>query len=322
MPPAVRVSSVILLLLPCLACAQQPPPAARPEIRAEPVGSAADPLPGHVGLLDLEGAWALTGTTPAFGGISGIRRDGDRLLLLSDRSRLFELAWQPPAAGRPFVAAILQELPLAGASGRPLDAEALAVLPDGRLAVADEGRGRLEFFASGSARATGSRPVPGLAPSDGTLNEGLETLAVLPDGSWLAISEGGAEGGSWHPAVWLRGDAPEPLRYQAAAGFKPTDADVAGDQLFVLERRLSLLGGWQARIVAVPLASLPDRPDSPIVGRELATLSGRLIGENHEGLAASLGEDGAYRLLVIADDNLNALQQTLLLALRWRPSAG
>ena len=47
------------------------------------------------------------------------------------------------------------------------------------------------------------------------------------------------------------------LRYRAKAGFLPTDAEVAGDQLFVLERRLSLLGGWQARIVAVPLAGLP-----------------------------------------------------------------
>jgi hypothetical protein len=320
MSPAVRASAVVLLLLPCLACAQPSPPAARPEIRGELIGSAQDRLPERLGLLDLEGAWALTGTTPAFGGISGIRHDGGRLLLLSDRSRLFVLAW-PPADGRPFTAAILEERALAGADGRPLDAEALAVLPDGRLLVADEGRNRLELFAADGTRATASRPVAGLASGGGTPNEGLEALTVLPDGSWLALREGSAEDGSWHPAVWLRGDAPEPLRYQAAAGFMPTDADVAGDQLFVLERRLSLLGGWQARVVAIPLASLRDRPGGPIVGRELATLSGRLIGENYEGLAASRGEDGAYRLLVIADDNLNALQQTLLLALRWRPPA-
>ena len=82
-----------------------------------------------------------------------------------------------------------------------------------------------------------------------------------------------------------------------AAGFCPTDAEVAGDQLFVLERRLSLLGGWQARIVAVPLAELPGDADAVIAGHELGTVAGSELGENYEAIDAWVDPAGGYRLI-------------------------
>ena len=98
-----------------------------------------------------------------------------------------------------------------------------------------------------------------------------------------------------------------------------TDAAVAGDRLFVLERRLSLFGGWRNRIVMLPVAELPDRADDVIEGVELAVISGPVLGENYEGLNVRRVDDGSYALTVVADDNFNGVQHTQLLELRWRP---
>jgi hypothetical protein len=106
--------------------------------------------------------------------------------------------------------------------------------------------------------------------------------------------------------------------YRSRAGFRPTDAAAAGAHLFVLERSVSLLGGWRARIVAVPLSELPDDAGGIIEGRELAMLAGPNLGENHEALVAIAAGSG-YRLLVLADDNFSPLQRTLLVALAWSP---
>lgn len=313
-----RLACLAFLLPASTACTPRPLAAGPALVRAGPLGSAQAPLPERLGRLALDGAWALSGAAASFGGISAARWDGSRLLLLGDRSHLFVLGWPAHARGQPFTAPILEERALADRRGRPLDAEALVLLPDGARLVADEGQDRLWRFAPGRERPEGAgRPLPELALADASGNEGVEALALLPDGDLLAIREA-AGGDGLHPAVRLGGRTAQRLRYRAAEGFRPTDADAAGDHLFVLERRVSLLGGWQARIVTVSLADLPHDPGGIVTGRELAALSGAQLGENYEALAVRK-EGDAYRLLVVADDNFNPLQRTLLLELRWRP---
>lgn len=301
-------------------CAPRPLAAGAASVRAEPLGTVATPLPERVGRLRLEGAWALAGPGGSFGGISAARWDGERLLLLGDRSELFALAWPAHARDQPFTARLLEARPLTDRGGQPLDSEALALLPDGTRLVADESTGRLWRFDPGRGKPVGpSQRLPGLSAESTPVNEGVEALARLPDGDLLAIREAEGDDGL-HPAVRLAGRSAQRLRYRAAEGFRPTEADAAGDYVFVLERRVSLFGGWQARVVAVPLAALPQAPGGVIAGEGLATISGLQLGENYEALAVRRDGD-AYRLLVASDDNFNALQRTLVLELSWRPGA-
>jgi hypothetical protein len=276
-------------------------------------------LPGRVGELELVGAFELRAGDPDFGGISAARLQGDRLLLLSDRSHLFELDWPNDRGAR---AAgnlpILAQRLLAGTGGRPLDAEAMASGTGGELLVGDEQTGEVHRFGRGRTEPTG-KPLRLPAPfaQAGAANHGLETLARFPDGAVLAIAEGGVADDGLHAAALLDEAGAYPVSgYRAAEGFQPTDADVAGGWLFVLERRLSLIGGWQSRVAVLPAAEATL--GAGLVGRELAAIAGQPLGENYEGIAARAEPDGWITLVLVSDDNFTGFQRTQLLELRWR----
>jgi hypothetical protein len=313
--PRLLLLALLLLLVTPAACARSPVP--RPELAGEPI---ARKLPARIGELELERAWILDASTLDFGGISAVRLAGDRLLLLSDRSRLFAARWPQHLPDRWFTTLLLAEDDLARTAGRRLDSEAMALLPDGRLVVADEERGDLvELTRSG--RVLRTMTVERLASPAGT-NAGVEALDRLPDGTLLALREDRSDAGPWHPAVRLGEEEGVPLRYRAAPGFRPVDLAAAGPWLFVVERQVSLLGGWQARIVVLPVARLPRAREGLIEGRELARIAGPDLGENYEALAVTPRPEGGFLLLLVADDNFSALQRTQLLALTWRPEAG
>ena len=314
--PIARLSALVLLGL--LGCAPQPG-ATADMVVATPLEDAAA-LPRQIGELELLGAYELRAGDRDFGGISAARRREGRLLLLSDRSVLYDLDW--PSAGLSGTRgelAVRDKRPLTNARGTPIDSEALVVLADGSIRVGNEGTGRVLTFPAGQSRA--NRDPLRLSPafSDaGRENRGLETLTLLPERGLLALLEGD-DGHGVHAGVIVGEEGPEPVAYRSADGFQVTDADVAGDWLLVLERRLSLLGGWQTRVVAVPLAAVPPAPGTTITGRELARIAGGVLSENYEGLAAWSGPDGAIAVTLVSDDNFNPLQSTQLLDLRWRP---
>lgn len=290
---------------------------AAPEVRLTRLDGPASPR--RIGELELLAAYRLDG--PArFGGLSALLLDRDFLLLLSDRARLFRTRRVEDAAGRLLGLRDWSELPLPPAA-RDADTEALARLPDGSLVVGAEGAQGL-FKISADGRPGAPIPLPEfLRELPG--NEGVEALATLPDGGLLAVSEGGLE----RPGVVVAGlvepKAAARLSVSAPDGFRPTGADVAGDILFLLERRVSLLGGLEARLLAVP-ADRATRGDGrrPLDGEELARLGAGSFAENFEGVAARRTEDGRYLIYLVADDNFSALQRTLLLQLAWRPASG
>ena len=278
-------------------------------------------VPARFGQLEVIAAYELRSGDRHFGGISAARFAGSRLLLLSDRSRLFTLEWPDRAPAGAFEVPVTSSGRLTDGSGRQLDAEALAIAADGQMLVADEGGSRIYSFAPGGGRR--GVPVwrlPTAFAAGAVENRGVEALASLADDGLLAIGEGADGPPGSHPAA-IRSPTGE-LRvgdYLGDPTLDPADAAVAGSSLLVLERGVSLLAGWRVRIVAVPLGDLGAGTGLVLAGRELATISGRGVGENYEGLAVRPGPDGTFRLFLVADDNFSPFQRTLLLELRWRP---
>jgi hypothetical protein len=270
----------------------------------------------RLGRLRLLAAYELTGGND-FGGVSALQLDGTGLLLLSDRARLFRAERIEDAAGRLTGLGRWAELSLPPVL-KGADTEALTRLPDGSLVVGTEDRDVLYRLAPALDSAIPLSLPPYLR--DPPQNEGIEALAALPDGSLLAMSEGIAAGTGHMLAAHLSGVRATRLAIPASDGFRPTDATVAGRTLFLLERRVSLLGGLGAKLLAIPLDAIAQ---PSIEGRELAQLGTGSFAENFEGVAARETEPGRYLLYLVSDDNFGPLLRTLLLQLEWRePEAG
>lgn len=269
----------------------------------------------RVGEAELLGAWQLRSRAPGFGGFSALLVEGETFLALSDRAVLWRARIERGDDGTLNGLDGWRSVPV-GDPARD-DTEALARLADGALVIAVE-----TPFA---LRALESRPPPNTgafiaALGDLPRNRGVEALASLPDSGIVALAEGRETDGTHRVAI-LDPSGVAMRRYRTESGFDPTGADRLGRNLFVLERRLSLLGGFESRIVVLDAAAIPAAR-TPLVGREIARLGVAMISENFEGIAATREADGAVLLYVISDDNFSPVQRTLLLQLRWRDRSG
>lgn len=266
--------------------------------------------------------WLLRSADARFGGFSGLLLDRDRLLLLSDRGWLWSVE-RGPRAAPPFRSGSWQVRALR-VEGRPPDAEELARSSDGRILIALEGRhalAQLPRVESANGRALELEPRPLPAPlARLPANRGIEALAGLPGDTVLAIAEHGP--GDLHPAALLAPGGPRFLAYRSAPGFAPTGAAWHEGWLYVVERRLSALSGFTARLTATPVGDPADLPDpiEPLV--ELARLGGSPTADNIEAVAVETVEPGGpVRLWLVSDDNYSPLQRTVLLTLEWTPQA-
>lgn len=310
---------------------QAPPPAPRPDAVAAPDAAKANAAPGasiavvarpaaltlpqdaRVAVL---GALILSADDPRFGGFSGLALDpdGSGFTAISDRGwfltgRLTRdgdtLSGVTEAALHP-----IRDLRGQPVRGAQVDAEGLARGADGALFVSFEGDARVWRYDGVAASAAALPRAPGFARLQ--RNSGLEALAITPGGALLTIPERSGALDRPFPVfrlepgarVWREGALPRD------PPFLPTGADVAPDgMLYVLERDFSWLGGFSTRLRRASLSDGPGlRPET------LFTLSGGL--DNMEGLASWRDAAGAVRLLMIADDNFNPLQRTLLMELR------
>jgi hypothetical protein len=218
---------------------------------------------------------------------------------------------------------------------RHVDAEELIRLPDdgpeGGWVVAFERDHRLLRYAAGDTGPQGSPvpvPVPPTVAEQSPPNGGLESLARLADGRLLTIEEG-EEDGVQARRAWVtrtaglpqRRDDWLPLTYRAAPRYRPTGAAALPDGgALVLERRVSLLGGWSSRIVRVPAAAL--RAGAVIDGEELARLEPPLLNDNFEGIATRPGPGGETLIYLVSDDNFSPLQRSYLVLLALPPAQG
>jgi hypothetical protein len=273
--------------------------------------------------LEFRAGFVLASSDPRFGGLSGlwVAPDGGRLIAASDRGTLWLAAPEHAADGTLLGFAGWQPIEPGRAPSDPLegkrDAEALAAA-DEDLVIAYEGAHRLRRVPH-AAPAAPATAVPAPAELTEPHNHGIEALVALEDGALLTIAEG-VRTPSGDMATWLiEGDRIASLGYAPAAGFAPTGADRLDDTVYVLERRLSLLGGFSARVVMLDAAAI--RPGARLVGRELGVLGPPALSENFEGIAVRRGPDGSVLLYLLSDDNYSPLLRNLLLQFALEPAS-
>jgi hypothetical protein len=280
---------------------------------------ALDPMPTG-SRLEALGGLVIDSASMGFGGLSGLHVGADlRLTAVSDLAH-WVTARLVLRDGR---LAGLEEVrtgPLRDGAGQPLargyggDAEALARLPDGTWLVGFERWHRIRAYRdiNGPGRYVQAPPGLELAPRNG----GLESLAVLADGRWLAITE------QLRPPDdpllrrgWLGGpDNWTPLAYRPEEGFEPADATpLPGGGALVLERRFTIFTGFSGRLVRLTARQLRGATTGSVLeGEEILRLDTPLPRDNYEGVSA-FQFGGRTLVAVVSDDNENMLQRTLLL---------
>lgn len=281
------------------------------------------PLPAGA-TLESCGGLLLNRHAIGFGGLSGLHVGDDlALTAVSDLGHWLRAQLVLDAAGRPLgldaveTGRLRQDFPIPLPRAISLDAESLARDRDGSWLVGFERWHRICRYPSleESCERVPQAP-PGL--SGAPVNAGLESLAVLADGRWLAIAEG-LEAGSrpllraWvgQPGEWL------PLRYRPSPGFVPTDAcPLPGGGALVVERRFSLWDrGFSGRLLRIPAEQLASPEAEATLEPEL--LLADLPRENWEGVSCfRRGERSMVAML--ADDNEMFFQQGMLLLFAFR----
>ncbi len=204
------------------------------------------------------------------------------------------------------------------------DTESMAWDPvSGRIWVGFEFRNRICRYSPMFGRV--ERCATPDAIRDWPPKTGMESLARLPDGRFVAIGENApGPGGVGHDMLLFAGDpveaaTPPPIRmaYAAPQGYWPTDAVAIDDgRLLVMNRRVTLADGFTGVVTLVDIADMA--PSRLLNGVIVARLSAPLPHDNFEALAISReGQD--HVLWIASDDNHLFFQRTLLLKFAMPP---
>lgn len=319
------LAGLMLLAGLCLAtlgaCASPGREAGGDQLHAAPVQLSEDGR-DKVGRLVWRGGLALTSPSSAFGGLSDLRLgpDGRQFAAVTDAGASVTGWLVHDPTGRLTGVRDVTIRPLLGEDGTALvgkdgDAEGLVRLPRGGWLVAFERDHRILHYPG---ELGAGRPQRLALPEEVMAlptNEGLEALTDLPDGRLLLIAEFvAAEDGTSPAWIGLPGDW-APFRYRARAPFRPVAAAALPDgDVIVLERRLTLVGGWGSRIVRVAARDLAraSAQGEVVEGEELGRIDPPMLTENYEGIAARRQDDGGVVLYLVSDDNFRTTQRTLL----------
>ena len=257
--------------------------------------------PESFGELRLVGAWKLTSDDARFGGFSALAVDDGELLALTDFG---VLARFPKPEGASAIARVgeLPDGPGDRRFKRNRDSEALLRDPAGRgWWVAFENRNELwlydERFARSLARiAFGRERWP--------LNKGIEAMAQAGTDT-LAFPEQG------RTVVRLRGSSAQSVPIEFPRGRISDAAQLPDGRLWVVHRNLTQFGFRNS------LAELEPTANGYRIGGVMPLGVSPL--DNVEAVAAERLPDGATRLWLMTDDNLQRPMRTLLLALDVPP---
>lgn len=271
----------------------------------------------------VEGVWHYsTEPTLRFGGFSGLLSVGEgRLRAFSDRGFLFTFV-EPDRADEAPKTRRISGLPYNDPSLYPRlwDIESVTRDPAnaGDYWVGYENTHAIHRF-SYKTEPEAVRIFDGLT-QDWYSNAGLEAMERLSDGRFLAIPEGRGE------ALVFAGDpvdggAPITLAFDnPAPGFAITDlAQMPGGRVLMLMRDVDW-GQYPPFAGKLAIADVPPPgSDGPIAPQVLFDFEGVLPPENYEGIALRAKEDGTLAVWIISDDNLAAMQRTLVAKLTYTP---
>jgi hypothetical protein len=326
-----RKTFVLALLCLAAAACVGSTPAALVDVAPQPLALHArpqlfkldDPTARQVGRLIWRGGLSLTANSPNFGGWSDLRvtPDGRHLTSIADVGGWFTATMDYDKDGNLAGVSDGRIGPLRDLDGRPLaskewaDSEGMALLPDGTWLVSFERHHRIWHYPT-----LDGVPTEVVGPSDigkQPDNGGIETITALANGRVIAISEqyvvrpGMAAGWIGEPTGNGRyhWDA---FEYAKIPDFDPTAIAELPDGSFVLlERAFDFLHGIRIRVMHVAADAI--RPGATVHAEELARLETPYAVDNLEGISAATGPRGETLLWMIADDNFNPLQRTLLL---------
>lgn len=247
-----------------------------------------------------------------FGGFSAIdvAPDGLSVTVLSDRGLIAAAQLTRDAQGRITGAAITEAVPFLNDQGgvmpeHRVDAEGLAVSPDGTLFISFEGDVRVR-------QQNGLHGDPSLLPRHPDFaamqhNAALEALAIDAAGTLYAIPERSGRADQPFPVYRLRGDVWDiAFSLPRRGAFLVAGADIGPDgMLYVLERDFTGIG-FRSRVRRFDLTG----------GSEQDLLqTGTGTHDNLEGI--SVWDDGVgLRLTLIADDNFRFFQRTEIVEYR------
>lgn len=141
--------------------------------------------------LELLGRYLISDQSDDFGGLSGLEMsaDGTQAFILSDRGLLFDVALTRDGSGIISSADVTGQIRLRKhqGKGRP-DSEGLVIATDGTIHVSAEGPSRVITYQDEPVSfPIHMPPIPFPETSDS--NQGLEALAMAPNGDFYTIPE-------------------------------------------------------------------------------------------------------------------------------------
>jgi len=265
------------------------------------------PLIAAAEIAEHIGSYTWPAASEKHGGFSGIEvsDDGMRFTVIGDKGAIVEGQFIRVDGQIAGVVSTMRKLQ--NTDGKPVskpdsDAEGLAVAADGRIYISFEHRHRVWAYRDSKSDAAWLPRHPDFKHFKD--NDGLEALAIDPDGTLFALPE--KSGKEVIRIYRYKGDKwDQPFSIPRIEHFKAVGADFGPDgKFYLLERTLKSVFGFKTRVRRFEI--LGDSIGNAEV--VLETTSG--LHDNLEGLSVWRDNAGDIRLTMIADDNFNFYQRS------------
>lgn len=278
----------------------------------------AHPGERRVGDLIFLNAWELRSDNEDFGGISALAAlSGGRFVGVSDAGTLIGFGLNnDDRVDRPFIAP-LPDMPISSVNYRDWDSEGITYNADnGEFWVSFEANHAIRRYSRSFARMTGSTKMAGR--HKWASNKGIEALARLADGRFVAIAENLEQG--LHEGYIFSGDPVESgtaktwFQFRPPSGYRVTDAVQLSDgRLMILNRSVGFPGGFAVKISLVEPSQIAK--NTIVSGHVITSIGAPLLIDNLEGIAVT-HDNGHENIWLISDDNFHIFQRTLLMKFR------